>query len=246
MRRILVSCSVLLMSALYFISARPAAQTTNDQPSGTWSGVLQSGNVKKSVALRFDKDQKGATAMFLDLPDLKFKNLGPIPIKQDGDKYKGGGFVLRFMPSRIDGTWSFDGNNLILELHPGPLSRTPTPEAITAPTAEPVWTFKTGGPIWSSPVATDGVVYFGSNDTSIYALQSRTGKQLWQFKTGGRVMGQPTVAAAYLYSLSDDGFLYKLQRNSGKLVWKFDTRGGSVERDLPSPKSTGYDYLTSA
>src|ERR1051325_3149387 len=45
------------------------------------------------------------------------------------------------------------------------------------------WTFKTDGPIIGSPAIANGVVYNGSTDGNMYALDQETGKQKWKFKT---------------------------------------------------------------
>src|SRR4030042_1787495 len=46
------------------------------------------------------------------------------------------------------------------------------------------WTFETGDGIHSSPAVVDGVVYFGSRDHFIYALDAATGEEIWSFETG--------------------------------------------------------------
>ncbi|MCU1267512.1 MAG: hypothetical protein JWM21_3830 [Acidobacteria bacterium] len=224
-----------------------ARATSQDPLLGTWSGRLHFGDESKSMMLRIELGKKGTPVMFLDLPDLKFNNLGPVPVSQDGEEYKASGFHLRLTPATsITGTWSFDGNDLTFELIPGPLPTQAVTPPPAGPIATPAWTFKTGDAIWSSPALAGNTVYFGSNDGFVYALNAKTGKQVWQFKTDGRVMSRPTLDGAYLYALSDDGYLYKLEQRAAKLVWKFDTHGGAVARDLPSPKSQTYDYLTSA
>src|SRR5437870_5089821 len=50
-----------------------------------------------------------------------------------------------------------------------------------------LWSFKTGGPVRSSPVIAGGKVFIGSDDFKIYALDFASGKKLWEFKTGAAV-----------------------------------------------------------
>src|SRR5258706_16353216 len=45
------------------------------------------------------------------------------------------------------------------------------------------WTFKTDGPIIGSPAVANGVVFIGSIDGNVYAVDQETGKQKWKFKT---------------------------------------------------------------
>lgn len=77
----------------------------------------------------------------------------------------------------------------------------------------------------SSPVVSDGVVYFGAGDGRLYALDARSGKMLWSFATTGRVRSTPAVAAGTVYFGSMDGSFYALGAKTGGLKWKFKTVG---------------------
>ena len=46
------------------------------------------------------------------------------------------------------------------------------------------WSVTTGAAIFSSPAVANGVVYVGSEDDNLYALNAATGKKLWSFTTG--------------------------------------------------------------
>jgi outer membrane protein assembly factor BamB len=239
--------SLLLPGFVLGLSATRPTQSAPDALVGTWTGQVHYAGESKSIMLRIELNQPGSEVLFLDLPDLKFHNLGPIPITRQGEKYKAAGFSFQLASDKsMSGIWSFDGHELPFEVKPGSLPTGLPPVPLSAPVARPVWTFKTTGAIWSSPAIADDSCYFGSNDGWIYALNTRNGKELWRFKTGGRVLGRPTIHNAYLYMLSDDGYLYKLDRRSAKLIWKFDTHGGTVPRDFPSASSAIYDYFASA
>lgn len=224
------------------------AQTTHDALLGVWSGRAHYGDESKPYAVRFEIDKKNSLVMFFDSPEMKFYNFGPFSLKQEGNEYKHPNFSFRLSPDQqsLAGAMSFDGHDVPLELKRGTLPPAPAPRPMTGRIAQPTWTFKTGGAIWSSPIIAENRVFFGNSEGIIYALDARTGKPDWQYKTGGRVMGRPTLDSSYLYALSDDGYLYKLERKSGKMVWRFDTHGGAVARDLPGPKSQAYDYQSSA
>lgn len=75
----------------------------------------------------------------------------------------------------------------------------------------------------SSPVVHDGVVYVGSGDTHVYALDGGTGELRWKFKTGGVVHSSPAVAAGTLYVGSWDTYLYALDAKTGQERWRFKT-----------------------
>ena len=43
------------------------------------------------------------------------------------------------------------------------------------------WSFTTGSSVLSSPAVANGVVYVGSNDNNVYALNATSGAKLWSF-----------------------------------------------------------------
>ena len=88
---------------------------------------------------------------------------------------------------------------------------------------QPGWKFKTDGPVYSSPVVADGIVFCGSNDGRLYALFAATGEKRWEFKTGGAVCSSPVVAEGTVYFGSLDGNIYQLDANSGEKYWWFRT-----------------------
>lgn len=75
----------------------------------------------------------------------------------------------------------------------------------------------------SSPLVSNGKVYFGSSDQRVYALEATTGKLVWSFKTGGVIHSSPALADGTLLIGSWDGALYALQADSGKALWRFQT-----------------------
>ena len=93
------------------------------------------------------------------------------------------------------------------------------------------WSFFAEGQVWSTPVVSGGVVYFGSLDRHIYALA--VGKELspgesrllWKYETGGAVIGGPLVVDGPLGKMvvvgSLDQNLYALGAASGELLWSY-------------------------
>jgi outer membrane protein assembly factor BamB len=55
------------------------------------------------------------------------------------------------------------------------------------------------------------VVYAGSLDGHVYALNAADGTKLWSYPTGGPVNSALQVASGVLYAGSDDGNLYALR-----------------------------------
>ncbi len=79
----------------------------------------------------------------------------------------------------------------------------------------------------SSPAVANGVVYIGSDDQNVYALNATTGAKLWNYTTGGSVISSPAVANGIVYvgSGSDDN-LYALNATTGAKLWNYTTGGG--------------------
>ena len=87
------------------------------------------------------------------------------------------------------------------------------------------WTFLTGDVIKSIPaIATDGTIYFGSDDKNVYALNP-DGTQKWKFTTGGAVQSSPVIGKdGTIYIGSNDTKFYALSPNGTK-KWEFITKG---------------------
>jgi outer membrane protein assembly factor BamB len=90
-----------------------------------------------------------------------------------------------------------------------------------------VWRFQTAGRVFSSPVVSGGMLYAGSADGFLYALDAATGQLKWKAKSGGAVHSSPAVDSGMVYFLSQDGNAYALDAATGAERWKFSTQGES-------------------
>jgi outer membrane protein assembly factor BamB len=90
------------------------------------------------------------------------------------------------------------------------------------------WTYTAKGAVVSSPTVADGVVYFGSQDKNIYAVNARSGELIWKFTTGERIEASQAVVNGRVYTGADDGYVYCLDANNGSLIWKTPA-GGSIQ-----------------
>lgn len=72
------------------------------------------------------------------------------------------------------------------------------------------WKYTTGGWVFSSPAVANGVVYVGSKDGNVYALNANTGTELWSFPTGGGAYSSPTVVNGIIYAGSGDSNTYAI------------------------------------
>jgi len=87
------------------------------------------------------------------------------------------------------------------------------------------WKFHTQGYVNSSPAVQNGVVYVGSTDGNLYAIDAAAGTLRWKFATGSRVVSSPAIAGGRVEFLSYDGYFYALDALTGKVDWKFRTGG---------------------
>ena len=85
-----------------------------------------------------------------------------------------------------------------------------------------LWTYKTGGPVRSSPAVAGGKVFVGSDDMHLHAIDLATGKSNWVGKTDGVIESSPLVLEGKVYFGSDDGVLRCADAATGKPQWKFE------------------------
>jgi len=131
----------------------------------------------------------------------------------------------------------------VAALHAGPLAAQSTFHGdnarsgvfdSVAPAAVPrvIWKFQTGAPIFGSAAVVGGVVYVGSDDGFLYALDEATGSLKWKFETQGRIASTPAVRDGVVYFGSYDGAFYAVDAAAGKQKWKFDV---DYERRFAAP-----------
>ena len=81
----------------------------------------------------------------------------------------------------------------------------------------------TGNLVTSSPAVANGVVYVGSYDHKLYALDAATGAFKWSDTMGGGVWSSPAVANGIVYIGNDDHKLYALDAATGAFLWSYTT-----------------------
>ena len=85
-----------------------------------------------------------------------------------------------------------------------------------------LWTFRAGNQITGGAVRdSDGLVWFGSHDHSLYALDA-SGKLVHEVECNGQINGSPVFDGAYLYLGSCDGKLRKIDIHTGEVVKALD------------------------
>jgi outer membrane protein assembly factor BamB len=101
------------------------------------------------------------------------------------------------------------------------------------------WKFKTDGAVRSTVSVSGGMLFFGSADTYVYAID-KSGKQKWKFKTGGAVHSSPVFNQNTLFITSRDHYLYAVDAGTGKLKWKYQLG------DALLPHNWGWEYFLSS
>gem|GEM_PF-1906578 len=91
-------------------------------------------------------------------------------------------------------------------------------------TPEILWKHRTEGQVFSSPVVYGGVVYIGSNDRCMYALDASTGAAFWKFEAKGCIKSSPAVDETTVYFGALDSTFYAVDRQSGLEKWHFRMR----------------------
>ncbi|MFD9958659.1 PQQ-binding-like beta-propeller repeat protein [Amycolatopsis sp. NPDC058986] len=85
------------------------------------------------------------------------------------------------------------------------------------------WFFQTGGELYSSPAVDGGVVFVGSTDRSLYAVDLATGTQRWRYIAGGPITSSPAVANGVVYVGCNDGNVHAVDAATGGKRWTFAT-----------------------
>jgi outer membrane protein assembly factor BamB len=77
-----------------------------------------------------------------------------------------------------------------------------------ASTGEQVWNYTTGNYVSSAPAVAGGMVFVGSYDYSVYALNASTGVKIWSYKTDYEVLSSAAVVDGTVFIGSMDGTFY--------------------------------------
>ena len=96
----------------------------------------------------------------------------------------------------------------------------------------------------SSPAIANGIVYVGSGDQHVYALDAATGALRWSFATGDVVHASPAIADGVVYVGSWDRNVYALDAATGRERWKYTTGNDTVQNRMNSLHSGAWAPVT--
>jgi outer membrane protein assembly factor BamB/predicted phosphohydrolase len=120
-------------------------------------------------------------------------------------------------------------------------------KAVDARNGNLIWSYKTGGKIFSTPAISNGKLVIGCTDGYIYCLDakgekivniyktqnSRTvtyrGKLLWKVKAEKSVLPAPAIHKGIVYIGASDGVFRALRLKDGSEVWRYSGIKGFVE-----------------
>ena len=97
---------------------------------------------------------------------------------------------------------------------------------------EPRWVYedKDFG-FYAAPALNEELVFIGSRDKHLHAVNRSSGKWVWRFKTGSRVDGGAIVFRDAVVFGSGDGRIYALNPSEGSEIWRLDL-GEGISSDL--------------
>jgi outer membrane protein assembly factor BamB len=87
------------------------------------------------------------------------------------------------------------------------------------------WRYAAPDAVESSPAIVAGVVYFGCNDGSLYALALPDGSLKWKYGANSPIKSSPCVYDDAVFFGDDRGTFHAVDARSGKARWTFRTRG---------------------
>lgn len=104
-----------------------------------------------------------------------------------------------------------------------------TTVALDLSSGKELWSYPVGGS--ASPAVAAGVVYIGSDDGALYAIDAATGgNPRWLFATGTPAVRAPVIAGHEVY-FSTGATITSLNRETGKVVWQYPI-GDDVTTEL--------------
>src|SRR5579875_185961 len=87
-----------------------------------------------------------------------------------------------------------------------------------------LWKYPTQDSIEGAPAIASGVVYVGSLDEHLYALDLVSGQEKWKYKAGP-LKASPAVRAGRVYIGNADGVFHCIDAAKGEKCWNYETDG---------------------
>ena len=94
----------------------------------------------------------------------------------------------------------------------------------TKSTGALLWSYATGNYVLSSPAVANSVVYIGSTDSNVYALNAGTGAKVWSYHADGR-WSSPAVANGVVFVGGENSHMYALNAHTGAKLGAYPAHG---------------------
>jgi outer membrane protein assembly factor BamB/predicted MPP superfamily phosphohydrolase len=102
-------------------------------------------------------------------------------------------------------------------------------KAISTRSGRLFWQRYISGPVYSTPVFSDGIIITGTIDGHIIGLEALTGKQVWTVNTGSAVLGEGITSAGFVYIAGGNKNFYKIEIATGKVIWQYSNVNGAMQ-----------------
>jgi outer membrane protein assembly factor BamB/tRNA A-37 threonylcarbamoyl transferase component Bud32 len=89
----------------------------------------------------------------------------------------------------------------------------------------PIWTFTCEDEIRGTASYLDGILYIGSYDHNLYALEADKGEFVWKYAANGGIVSKPAIHDGKVYFGSTDQYVHAISVRGGKKVWVQSTDG---------------------
>ncbi|WP_136689387.1 GLUG motif-containing protein [Halorhabdus amylolytica] len=77
----------------------------------------------------------------------------------------------------------------------------------------------TSGSTWTTPAYANGVLYIGSNDYKLHAIDAENGNELWNYQTQTNVRSAPAVVDGVVYFGSNNRNMTAVNATTGEELW---------------------------
>jgi outer membrane protein assembly factor BamB len=97
------------------------------------------------------------------------------------------------------------------------------------------WTWKASGPIWHSPMWSEGTLVCGALDGYLYALSAQDGSLRWKYRSAAGWAASPTVNEGRVMIGDRAGLFHCLDLQTGSPLWTTSTAGRILTTASLSP-----------
>jgi outer membrane protein assembly factor BamB len=120
--------------------------------------------------------------------------------------------------------------------------------AFEAASGDFMWAYQTDGPVDSAPAAEGDLLFLGSSDSKLYALNvsGPTPISLWNFTANGAIQSTPAIDGGRVFFGSDNNMLYALNETTGELIWTWATTNTAAKIRNGVAIANNVVYVTSA